>query len=204
MSNLVIPVVLANGTGPANIVDAVGLNANFTAIATAVNNIYPSQIIPTTTGQATFGGNQPYLFLAGGAAVTPLTVSGVSGQSAAILQATLTSGGTPVFKVDSTGALLAFQSAGTGLGTVAPTFGAAGTSAATTLHDVFTTFAGTGGTVNVALTNSSVYTSGATYIAIAYDTVTGTLIGGVTASGSSVNFNGTTNGHTYLVILLGV
>lgn len=106
MSLLVIPNVLVNGTGPANIVDAVGLNANFTAIATAVNNIYPSQILPITTGQATFGATATgvgYKFLANDATATPLTISGVTSQSADILDVTLTSGGTKTFGVNSAG-----------------------------------------------------------------------------------------------------
>jgi hypothetical protein len=113
MSLLVIPNVLVNGTGPANIVDAVGLNANFTATATALNNIYPSQIIPTTTAQATFGGLQPYLFLAPAVGTTPLTVSGITSQTADIFDVTLTSGGAKALSVTSGGSMITAVSATT-------------------------------------------------------------------------------------------
>ena len=108
MSLLTVPNVFTNGTGPANIIDAVQMNANFTAVATAVNNIYPSQILPITSGQATFGATATgigYKFLANDATAVPLTVSGVSGQSSDLFDVTLTSGGTKAMSVNSTGQL---------------------------------------------------------------------------------------------------
>lgn len=107
MSLLTVPNTFTNGTGPANIIDATQMNANFTAVATAVNNIYPSQILPITSGQATFGATATgvgYKFLANDATAVPLTVSGVSGQSADIFDVTLTSGGTKAAWITNVGA----------------------------------------------------------------------------------------------------
>jgi Chaperone of endosialidase len=67
--------------------------------------IFASQLVPTTQAQATFGGGVGYLHLAPAANVVPLTVSAVSGQSADILDVTLTSGGTKAVFVNSGGAL---------------------------------------------------------------------------------------------------
>jgi len=64
----VIPNTITNG----NIVDATPVQQNFNALVSCANNIdwqnidatgiYASQIIPTTPGQATFGGNVTYTF----------------------------------------------------------------------------------------------------------------------------------------------
>lgn len=81
MSVLVIPNILVNGSGPANIVDANGLNANFNAIASAVNNLYASQMIPLTSIQATFGGVTGYTFPPTGTGNASLSVSGTTGQT---------------------------------------------------------------------------------------------------------------------------
>lgn len=108
MSLLTIPNTFANGTGPSNIIDATQMNANFTAVQTAVNNIYPSQVLPLTSGQATFGATATgvgYKFLANDATATPLTVSGIAGQSVPIQSWTLTSGGAAAMAVTSIGAL---------------------------------------------------------------------------------------------------
>ena len=143
MSVLVIPNVLVNGLGPANLVDATGLNANFNAIATAVNNIYPSQILPITSGQATFGATATsvaYKFSANDATAIGLIVSSVSAASANTLQVNmgasqsvtgllvngaasitgnifevdLTSGGQKALWVNSVGILNTAQTASTG------------------------------------------------------------------------------------------
>lgn len=102
MSLLTIPNVLVNGTGPANIVDAVGLNANFNAIATAVNNIYPLQVIPTNTTQATFGGTVAYtfpdaLYVDGASGLTATGIHGGStGSNGFLIQSHLISSGSGV------------------------------------------------------------------------------------------------------------
>ena len=106
MSLLTGLISFTNGTGPANIIDATQMNSNFTAVATAVNNIYPSQVLPITTAQATFGATAVgvgYKFLANDATATPLTISGVTSQSVDIFDVTLTSGGTKAFFVSATG-----------------------------------------------------------------------------------------------------
>jgi hypothetical protein len=68
MSLLVIPNTFVNGTT----INAAPFNSNFSAVATAVNNIdntnigaaglYASQLAPTTIVQATFGGSVGYTF----------------------------------------------------------------------------------------------------------------------------------------------
>lgn len=113
MSVLTIPNSFSNGT-PA---DGNLVNQNFSAVAAAVNNInssnvgalgiYASQLIPTSSAQATFGGTLGYTFLAPSTGVTPLVASGIAGQSANIFQATLTSGGIPAFAVDKSGIVYA-------------------------------------------------------------------------------------------------
>ena len=75
---------------------------------------YASQILPTTAAQATFGLTATgvgYKFLANDATATPLTVSGVSGQSADLFDVTLTSGGTKAFSITSAGAAFLLSTA---------------------------------------------------------------------------------------------
>ncbi|MGD0968636.1 MAG: tail fiber domain-containing protein [Candidatus Aquilonibacter sp.] len=75
--------------------------------ATNISFVYASNVIPTTGAQATFGGTTAgvgYKFLAGSTTSVPLTISGVSSISVDLLDVTLTSGGTNVFKIASTGA----------------------------------------------------------------------------------------------------
>lgn len=108
MSVLNIPNVFVQGTT----INAAPFNTNFSAVQTAVNNVdnsnvgasgfFASQLLPTTLGQATFGGAIGYLHLAPSASTTPLTVSGVAGQSANIFDVTLTSGGTKALAVTAT------------------------------------------------------------------------------------------------------
>jgi len=113
VSTLTIPNTFVNGTT----INAAPFNSNFGAIttwSTAIDNtnigpagLFPNQLLPTTGAQATFGATAVgvgYKFLANDATATPLTVSGVSGQSADILDVTLTSGGTNAFKIASAGA----------------------------------------------------------------------------------------------------
>lgn len=81
-----LPYVFTSGT-PAY---AAQVNANFTAVANGVNSIdasnigaaglYASQIIPTTSGQASFGGTQQYAFpAAAGVSITgPLTAGSIN------------------------------------------------------------------------------------------------------------------------------
>lgn len=108
MSILAIPNVFVNGSGPANIIDATQMNTNFTAVATAVNNIYPLQVIPLTGVQATFGGTAGYTFPPTGATAVSLSVLTSAGQSGVGLF--VNSGGSGnLFQV---GATLAISSAG--------------------------------------------------------------------------------------------
>ncbi len=98
-----------------DLITAARLNANNSAYVAGFTNIdntnigtagiYASQIKPTTSAQATFGGSAVgYVFLSLSTAVTPLTVSGIAGQSVDIFDVTLTSGGTKALAIGSTGA----------------------------------------------------------------------------------------------------
>jgi hypothetical protein len=111
LSSLVIPNVFTNGT----VINSSPFNSNFGAIttwSTAIDNtnigpagLFPNQLLPTTGAQATFGATAVgvgYKFLANDATAVPLTVSGVSGQSAALLTVTLPGAGN-VFFIDELG-----------------------------------------------------------------------------------------------------
>jgi Chaperone of endosialidase len=97
-------------------INAAPFNTNFSAVATAVNSIdnsnigaagiFASQLLPTTSAQATFGGTLGYNFLAPSASTTPLTISGVTSQSADIFDVTATSGGTKIWFLDKNGAMV--------------------------------------------------------------------------------------------------
>lgn len=107
MSVLVLPyTAVANQVAP-----SASYNANDAAIVAWANGnidntnigsagIFASQIKPLTAAEATFGATATgvgYKFLANDITAVPLTVSGVSGQTADLFDVTLTSGGTRVF-----------------------------------------------------------------------------------------------------------
>jgi hypothetical protein len=91
------------------------VNANFSEIATVVNGeldntninssvgIYASQIIPTSTVQATFGGAYGYVIAPGVTTQVPLTISGITSQNVDLFDIYLTSGGSKDFWITSSG-----------------------------------------------------------------------------------------------------
>jgi len=95
MPILSLPYTFVNGT----IADANQVDADFNAVVAVVNGldqanigvngIYASQIIPTSTPQATFGGTFGYVFNPGLNTVVPLTLAAPSGQTADLLDATV-------------------------------------------------------------------------------------------------------------------
>lgn len=109
MSILVIPNTFVTGTT----INAAPFNGNFSAVATAVNSvdntqigvagIFASQIIPTTTGQATFGGSVPYTFATALTSTVPgLFFSNTAGATTGNLGMQLgNSGGTNFFGIES-------------------------------------------------------------------------------------------------------
>ena len=109
MSVVTIPFTFA----PLTSISSGQMDSNFTAVATAINNIdntnigmagiYASQIIPPSGVRATFGGQFGYTFYPAVSNQIPLTVSGVTLQSADILDVTLTAGGIKAFSVDMSG-----------------------------------------------------------------------------------------------------
>jgi hypothetical protein len=134
VSTLSIPNVFVNGTT----INASPFNTNFNAVATAVNNIdatnigtvglYASNLLPGTSAQATFGGTAGYTFLAPSVSTVPLIVSGITSQTAALQEWTLTSGGTNTISVDSFGNLIFPSFGGTVPTTNSAIFGVSGTS----------------------------------------------------------------------------
>jgi hypothetical protein len=75
-------VSVPNSFAPTQTIYSAQVNANFTALATAINNIsaaatgvYASDIAPTNSAQATFGGSQTYTFPAATVAVGSVTGS---------------------------------------------------------------------------------------------------------------------------------
>ncbi len=117
MSTLVLPyTAVANQVAP-----SASYNANDAAIvawsttidhSNTVNStgFYASDIKPLTAAEATFGATATgvgYKFLANDITAVPLTVSGVSGQSADIFDVTLTSGGTKAISVSAAGSFAA-------------------------------------------------------------------------------------------------
>ena len=100
------------------VVDAVIHNANFPEIQTAVNSIdhtnmgpagiYASNLLPTTAAQATFGATATgvgYKFLGNDSTAVPLTISGVTSQTADLQDWYLTSGGTLAVQITAAGLL---------------------------------------------------------------------------------------------------
>jgi hypothetical protein len=113
VSTLVLPyTAVANQVAP-----SASYNANDAAIVAWANGnidntnigsagIFASQIKPLTAAEATFGATATgvgYKFLANDITAVPLTVSGVSGQTADLFDVTLTSGGTKALAIASTG-----------------------------------------------------------------------------------------------------
>jgi hypothetical protein len=119
MSILSIPNVFVTGTT----IQAAPFNANFSAVQTAVNSIdntnigvaglFASQILPTTSGQATFGGTTAYtfpygvggtgVFTAQSTSTVPMTVNGITSQAVDLFDVYLTAGGSKDFWISSNG-----------------------------------------------------------------------------------------------------
>lgn len=161
MSNLTI----ANSFSPNTTALSALVNQNFQQIvtwSTAIDNtnigpagIFASQIVPLTAGEATFGGvtaGVGYKFLAASIGAVPLTLSGVSGQTADLFDITLTSGGTKALLMNAAGALSVGGSAFGSFGDVN-----ASRNATQGLYS-FGSTAGTSGSVNFNITNPTAHT----------------------------------------------
>jgi hypothetical protein len=95
------------------------VNANFSEIATVVNGeldntninssvgIYASQIIPTSTAQATFGGAYGYVIAPGVTTQVPLTITGAPSQTANLFNVSTTTG--PAVEVYSSGTFAVYR-----------------------------------------------------------------------------------------------
>jgi hypothetical protein len=109
VSLLTIPNTFVTGTTIA----AAPFNANFSTVATAVNNIdntnigvaglFASNLLPTSPAQATFGGAVGYTFSPGAAGQVPLTVNGATAQTADLFDVFLTPAGIKAFSVSASG-----------------------------------------------------------------------------------------------------
>jgi hypothetical protein len=103
------PYVFVNNT----IADGTQVNADFNAVQSVLNGLdsanvgaggfYASQIVPVSPATATFGGTQGYTFAPGGTSTTPVTIAGVTGQTAALLNVTVA--GTRVMAVTPDGTI---------------------------------------------------------------------------------------------------
>lgn len=123
MPVLSIPFVFTNGT----VADGNQVDADFNTVQNVVNGLdfanigaaglYASQIIPTTAAQADFGGSIGYSFSPGVAGQVPLTLTGVSAQTADLFDvfagtnklAYIDNGGTwhaPIYQLGASGPLL--------------------------------------------------------------------------------------------------
>lgn len=231
MSSLVISNVFVNGTT----INAAPFNTNFSAIttwSTAIDNtnigaagLYASQLLPTSAAQATFGGALGYTFLAPSVSTVPLTVSGVSGQTADIFDVTLTSGGTKALAVNSSGVLVlnggttslgnsgAFgggitaglpiqATVGNVLSYVPPVYVAAGTISPATMHMVYDKITASAGTTTVTLASAAAYASAATYFVSVLDTTTNAVVNPTIVSSTQFSFT-STNTHVYQFFCIG-
>ncbi len=176
-----IPNVFSNGTT----INAAPFNANFSALQTCGNNIdnsnigaagiLASQIIPTTVGQATFGGSQVYTFPAGVAAGGP--VSGTTGSFSGAVAGTAISGTTGTF-------LNAVIAGGTAY--VPPVYNASGAALNSGVHTSVIPTITTAGSTNTGCPPHGTYT---TYYCGSF-AFTGAAV--FTSVGSSVGTTGNT------------
>ena len=232
MARLAIP----NSFSPGTTASSSQVDANFNAISTWANGgidasnintssgstpgLYASQLLPTSSAQGTFTTTTTgvgYTFLGGDKTAVPLSIAGVSSQTADLLDVALVSAGTITFKVDKIGQ--GIFSAGAA-GSVPLTInGISGQTA--DLLDAYLTSGGTqllsftkAGALAIAPTINSVNTLG--YVPPVY-TNAGVSLGGTLhiitgtamavpsgASGSTINLTGAavfTSGSTYQVFV---
>lgn len=217
ISVLTIPNTFITGTT----INAAPFNANFQAVATSVNSIdnsnigaaglFASQLIPTTAGQATFGGTVGYIHLAPSSGITPLTISGVGGQSVDILDVTATSGGAKYLFVSNNGFLGFGAVGGSGPGaTIVQIFNDAGATNGLSLNVPTGSTNGyqflVAGTAVAQITNNAhIFATGAAALVISSTLSAlsapatsggGDLIAQRTASAGNANFGGASSSGT--------
>jgi len=123
MPLLSYPYTFTNGT----IADANQVDANFNAALAVVNGLdnanvaaggfYASQIKPTTSVQATFGGALGYIFNPNAAAQVPVTIKAPSGQTADLLDVIVNAVNIMAL---TAGGMLTFSQSGDGIQLAAP------------------------------------------------------------------------------------
>ena len=235
MSVLVIPNTFVTGT----VIQAAPFNSNFSAVATAVNSIdntnigaagiFASQLIPTTTAQATFGGVLSYVFpnaiqvtgsirsalsvstgelYLGGATEGILIDYGVTTAHTTTL---LGSGGSATSNFSIGGVFTAGRSIqasptidGTNtLAPVPPVYLANGSASGTTMHIVSDTVVAAGGTTTITLSGAAVFGAVNTYSGYALNITTGaTIVPISTISGTQFSF-ASTNTQRYQFFCIG-
>lgn len=224
-----VPYVFTTGAT----IQAGPFNANFSTLQACgnsidnsnigANGIYASQLIPTTSTQATFGGGQPYTF-SNGLSAGPITLTGAVGSPTAPYVATdgsnvifnavassspaeFSVNGTILSKIASTGQLLEAAQGASTLTYAAPMYTSSGGVVANTMHGTF-------GTTNCTLSSNActavVTLSGVTFASqtsyACYGSVGGS--GGTTTTGiSTTNSTGSvfdilvTNGSSGVISL---
>jgi hypothetical protein len=206
VSLLTIPNTFVTGT----VIAAAPFNGNFSAVATAVNNIdntnigaaglFASNLLPATLAQATFGGAQVYTFPAGIAVGGPLTAATTGAFSGALSIGGAFTGATSgafsstlsalslaingAYGITSAG-LIVGSSNGSTTAYVPPVYTPAGASLAATTHIVTgSSLSGGGGSVTVTLSGAAAFSSSTSYYVIAAAGA-GTFVQVVLNSGTS-------------------
>lgn len=233
MSTVSIPYSFAAST------DAVAsqVNANFTALAAIINGnidntnigpagLFASQVVPTTTGQATFGGTVAYAFpaavgLSSNKVITWNGITGIFGDGVNNLSLRVPSAAGSIFvqKHDGSANVVQIQEGGAGFtmplstaadsvhsGFVAPFYTNAGAATMSTLRCVSgsATFSASS-TTTVTLSNAGLISS---VVAILVTQLGGTFAGAVTylASFSTPTLTitaSTTNSNTVSFLVIG-
>jgi hypothetical protein len=203
-----VPYVFNSGT----IINATPFNSNFSALQACGNSIdnsnigsaglYASNLLPTTSGQATFGGLQPYTFPnsltanAGSTTVVPVTANGASGQTADLADYDVN--GSKLAWFDSAGVLHG-PSAAFSSGLTSPSFSATGsvtagsaTAPAGASGDVIASRSTTAGSLDLGGSTSSATidygaTTGGTVTVSKPLAVTGTIAATGAVSGTTLS-----------------
>ena len=209
-----VPYIFTNNV---SIVDSTTTNANNAYIVTCLNNvdnsqigasgIFASQILPTSTVTATFGGSYGYKILLASSTQVPMTIVANASQSVDLFDVTNNNQSTKYFAINSAGnasfsgnaVVTGLLSAGaTGAGIAGDISAARGGSATTGYY-----YFGTNGSQYLGFngTNFSLAGGALSLGNINGAAITGTSITGTTITGTGNNqYFGTTTGQTVITL----